>query len=79
MEQAGFRNVHSEYIPVEWHMPDPKSAVAGMAIRTNPATSDIFKSFSEEEMERCREEWIKLVEANGNVCRGVAVLGIGRK
>ncbi|EED13564.1 hypothetical protein TSTA_098210 [Talaromyces stipitatus ATCC 10500] len=79
MEAAGFRGVHTEYVEALWHIPEPKKAVVAFTRSSNPGTEMIIKGLSEEELAVCRDEWVKLVEENGNVCKGIAVLGLGRK
>jgi hypothetical protein len=50
-----------------------------MVKSSNPAAQAVVGSFTEEELDRCCEEYVKILAEHGNVCKGVAVLGVGRK
>lgn len=79
LESAGFRNVHAELVEVNWHIPEPKEFVKVFMNNSNPGLKMIIKDLTEEEVALCSDEWVRLVEQNGNVCHGQAVLGVGRK
>jgi hypothetical protein len=79
MESAGFRNVHTEFIEVNWYVPEPKEFVKNFMKSSNPVLTMILKDLNEEQVALCSDEWVGLVEENGNMCHGLAVLGLGRK
>lgn len=79
MEAVGFQNVKAEYVEVDWHVPDPKQFVNNFARNKNPATAAVVGHLNGEELDRCCDNWVRIVEENGNVCKGIAILGIGRK
>lgn len=60
-------------------MEDPVKNAEQMVKSSNPAAQAVLGSFSEEELDRCCEEYVKILAEHGNVCKGVAVLGVGRK
>ncbi|KAH8703626.1 methyltransferase family protein [Talaromyces proteolyticus] len=79
LEAAGFHSVHSEYVEFDWKLEDPVKHANNMVRSANPGLQPALKQLSEVELDRCCEEYIKIVEEHGNVCKGVAVLGVGRK
>lgn len=45
----------------------------------NPGTQMAVGNLQGEELDKCCEEWVKIIAEHGNVCKGVAVQGVGRK
>ncbi|CRG91347.1 hypothetical protein PISL3812_08395 [Talaromyces islandicus] len=76
---AGFRDVHAEYVEFDWKPEDPVNFAQQIVKSSNPAALAVVGSFSPEELDRCCEEYVKILAEHGNVCKGVAVLGVGRK
>ena len=79
MTCVGFRDVHAEFVEVNWHIAEPKEFVKTFMKSSNPASRMILKDLTEEEVALSSDGWVKLVEENGNICHGIAVLGVGRK
>lgn len=79
LESAGFQDVHAEFVDVNWHVPEPKEFVKTFMKSSNPGLTMILKDLTEEQVALCSDEWVRLVEENGNICHGQAVLGVGRK
>lgn len=81
MEAAGFRNVHTEYITFDWHIDDPERHAEYMVRSSNMRKTILggFSDFSDEELNKCAEEYVAIAKENNNVSKAIAVLGIGRK
>lgn len=79
MESVGFRDVHAEFVEVNWHIPEPREFVKRFMKSSNPGLTMILKDLNDEQLALCNNEWVRLVEENGNICHGQAVLGVGRK
>jgi hypothetical protein len=78
LESAGFRHVQTEYIQADWHVKDPRVFVSSFLNSQNPGAKMVVGHLNDEELARCCDEWVKIVGEHGNVCKGVAVLGVGR-
>lgn len=79
LQAAGFRDVQVEYVDVDLPIED-RTGLSNILTRSNnPATKMVVGDFNDEEVARCREELVKILEQNGNICKGVAVMGIGKK
>lgn len=76
---AGFADAHAEYVEFDWKLEDPVGAAQVMVKSSNPAALAVVGGFSAEELDRVCDEYVKILAEHGNVCRGVAVLGLGRK
>ncbi|KAB8199954.1 S-adenosyl-L-methionine-dependent methyltransferase [Aspergillus parasiticus] len=79
LESAGFRDVHTEYVEFNWAVEDNSKFAEMMCTSSNPGSKMVLGDLTAEEQYHVREEYAKILEENGNVCKGVAVLGIGRK
>ncbi|KAE8392514.1 S-adenosyl-L-methionine-dependent methyltransferase [Aspergillus alliaceus] len=79
LESAGFRDVHSEYIDFDWLVEDPEAFAETMCKSSNPGTKMLLGDLSDEKLDRVVESYTRIVKEHGNVCKGVAVLGIGTK
>ena len=63
------------YMPVE----DPSMFTNGFIRSSNPGAKMVVGDFSEEELDRTCDEWVRLVEERGKKAKGVAIVGSGRK
>lgn len=79
LESAGFRDVHTEYVEFNWAVEDNSKFAEMMCTSSNPGSKMVLGDLTAEEQYHVREEYAKILEENGNVCKGVAVLGVGRK
>ncbi|OGM51056.1 methyltransferase family protein [Aspergillus bombycis] len=79
IESAGFRDVHTEYVEFNWVVEDRGKFADMMSTSSNPGAQMILGDFTPEEKQQVREEYLRILEENGDVCKGVAVLGVGRK
>lgn len=79
LETAGFRDAYAEIVEVNWHIPEPKEFVTTFINGLKHVFVKIFNDLTDEQMAHCRDEWVRLVEENGNICHGQAVLGVGKK
>ncbi|KAE8419507.1 S-adenosyl-L-methionine-dependent methyltransferase [Aspergillus pseudocaelatus] len=79
LESAGFRDVHTEYVEFNWVVEDHNQFAEMMCTSSNPGSKMVLGDLTDEEQGHVREEYVKILEENGNVCKGVAVLGIGKK
>jgi len=86
MKQAGFRDIHTEYVEAPIVAQDPQGFVKFFLGSGNPAVTWITDVLVEEEIkevEKVFEEAIREVcernEGGGYVLAGTAVLAVGRK
>ncbi|KAB8275859.1 S-adenosyl-L-methionine-dependent methyltransferase [Aspergillus minisclerotigenes] len=79
LESAGFRDVHTEYVEFNWAVEDNSKFAEMMCTSSNPGSKMVLGDLTAEEQYHVRKEYAKILEENGNVCKGVAVLGVGRK
>ncbi|KAB8222946.1 S-adenosyl-L-methionine-dependent methyltransferase [Aspergillus novoparasiticus] len=79
LESAGFREVHTEHVEFNWVVEDNSKFAEMMCTSSNPGSKMVLGELTAEEQCHVREEYAKILEENGNVCKGVAVLGVGRK
>ncbi|KOC15620.1 methyltransferase family protein [Aspergillus flavus AF70] len=79
LESAGFRDVHTEYVEFNWAVEDNSKFAEMMCTSSNPGSKMVLGDLAAEEQYHVRKEYAKILEENGNVCKGVAVLGVGRK
>ncbi|RAQ42091.1 methyltransferase family protein [Aspergillus flavus] len=79
LEFAGFRDVHTEYVEFNWAVEDNSKFAEMMCTSSNPGSKMVLGDLTAEEQYHVRKEYAKILEENGNVCKGVAVLGVGRK
>ncbi|GMF83191.1 unnamed protein product [Aspergillus oryzae] len=79
LESAGFRDVHTEYVEFNWVVEDNSKFAEMMCTSSNPGSKMVLGDLTAEEQYHVRKEYAKILEENGNVCKGVAVLGVGRK
>ncbi|GAB1199707.1 hypothetical protein APSETT444_009064 [Aspergillus pseudonomiae] len=79
MESAGFRDVHTEYVEFNWVVEDRGKFADKMSTSSNPGSQMILGDFTAEEKQQVRGEYVRILEENGDVCKGIAVLGVGRK
>ncbi|RAQ57925.1 methyltransferase family protein [Aspergillus flavus] len=75
LESAGFRDVHTEYVEFNWAVEDNSKFAEMMCTSSNPGSKMVLGDLTAEEQYHVREEYAKILEENGNVCKGVAVLG----
>ncbi|KAE8334058.1 S-adenosyl-L-methionine-dependent methyltransferase [Aspergillus sergii] len=79
LESAGFREVHTEHVEFNWVVEDNSKFAEMMCTSSNPGSKMVLGDLTAEEQYHVREEYAKILEENRNVCKGVAVLGVGRK
>ncbi|KAF7617450.1 methyltransferase family protein [Aspergillus flavus] len=79
LESAGFRDVHTEYVEFNWAVEDNNKFAEMMCTSSNPGSKMVLGDLTAEEQYHVCKEYAKILEENGNVCKGVAVLGVGRK
>ncbi|KAE8147893.1 S-adenosyl-L-methionine-dependent methyltransferase [Aspergillus avenaceus] len=79
LESAGFRHVRSEYIEFDWHVEDPRAFALTICKSPNPGTQMVLGDLSDDKLDCVIEHYERILKEHGNVCKGVAVLGIGTK
>ncbi|KAE8381328.1 S-adenosyl-L-methionine-dependent methyltransferase [Aspergillus bertholletiae] len=79
MESSGFRDVQTEEVEFNWVPEDRRKFADMMCTSSNPATEMLLGDLTGEEQNQVREEYMRILQENGNVCKGIAVLGVGRK
>ncbi|KAF7596698.1 hypothetical protein BBP40_000621 [Aspergillus hancockii] len=79
LEAVGFRDVHVEYIEFDWAVEDPEEFAEVMCKSRNPGTKLVVGDLSGDEVVDVARSYARIVREHGNVCKGVAVLGVGRK
>jgi ubiquinone/menaquinone biosynthesis C-methylase UbiE len=77
-EACGFKEVTTDYMPANMPMQDPVMFANKFIKSNNPGALMVVGEFSEEELDRVCEEWVKLVGTKETL-EGVLIVASGKK